>query len=260
MCFVMEKIKLSKVEHKKKIGQQCPRIKPNISQDCFFCDEEGQIIGFYLRNLPKKAAKYAEIADIELRSNRVPKSEMRRSSGVGAASKDVRQYSTIIGSVPPKPNMRRNYKSRSSVHNKNSASDFIKAMLLLCRESERLIQELTPDLYANQVQAISTTPEKWRFGKLFTSSISNYNIPAPFHIDKGNLINTVNVIITKRKQSSGGNLHVPDYDATIDQVDNSMLVYPAWRNMHGVTPIEPLQEGGYRNSLIFYPLKAFTEE
>jgi hypothetical protein len=36
-----------------------------------------------------------------------------------------------------------------------------------------------------------------------------------------------------------------------------MLVYPAWRNVHGVTPIIPLKEGGYRNSLVFYPLKAF---
>jgi len=40
----------------------------------------------------------------------------------------------------------------------------------------------------------------------------------------------------------------------------SMLVYPAWRNLHGVTPITPTHDGGYRNSLIFYPLKAFFNE
>ena len=55
----------------------------------------------------------------------------------------------------------------------------------------------------------------------------------------------------------GGCLNVPDYNATFEQADNSMLVYPAWRNVHGVTPIKPIAEGGYRNSLIFYPLKAF---
>jgi hypothetical protein len=43
----------------------------------------------------------------------------------------------------------------------------------------------------------------------------------------------------------------------MDSSDNSMLVYPAWRNVHGVTPIVPTHEGGYRNSLVFYPLKAF---
>jgi len=36
-----------------------------------------------------------------------------------------------------------------------------------------------------------------------------------------------------------------------------MLVYPAWRNVHGVTPITATHDGGYRNSLVFYPLKAF---
>ena len=84
-------------------------------------------------------------------------------------------------------------------------------------------------------------------------------IPAPFHIDNANLKNCVNVIITKRLNSKGGNLHVPDYNATFDSCNNSMLVYPAWKNIHGVTPIIPTHEGGYRNSLIFYPLKAFKK-
>jgi ParB-like chromosome segregation protein Spo0J len=56
---------------------------------------------------------------------------------------------------------------------------------------------------------------------------------------------------------SGGDLHVPDYGATIGQEDNSILVYPAWRNVHAVTPIIPTHKDGYRNSLVFYPLKAF---
>jgi hypothetical protein len=67
----------------------------------------------------------------------------------------------------------------------------------------------------------------------------------------------VNVIICKKHNSKGGDLHVPDYNATIGQQDNSILVYPAWRNVHGVTPIIPIHKDGYRNSLIFYPLKAF---
>jgi hypothetical protein len=102
--------------------------------------------------------------------------------------------------------------------------------------------------------------EKWRFGRLFTSSISNYNISAPFHRDAGNLIDCVNVIIAKKRHATGGNTTVPDYGATMDSCDNSMLVYPAWRNVHGVTPIIPLAEGGYRNSLVFYPLKAFLND
>ena len=132
-------------------------------------------------------------------------------------------------------------------------------MLLACKESEDLIREITPSIFDNQLAIINEkVPPKFRFGKLFTSSISNFNIPAPFHRDAGNLEGCVNVIIAKKKNARGGNTTVPDYGATVDSRDNSMLVYPAWRNVHGVTPIVPTQEGGYRNSLVFYPLKAFN--
>jgi len=170
----------------------------------------------------------------------------------------VLQYSTIIGSVPPKPHMRRVYPTVSSVHNVPTARTFIKAMLLSCKECEKLIKEIAPTIYEKQIKLIEeNVPEKWRFSKMFTSSISNYNISAPFHRDNGNIKGCVNVIITKRFASEGGNLNVPDYGATMDSSDNSMLVYPAWKNVHGVTPIVALKEGGYRNSLVFYPLKAF---
>jgi hypothetical protein len=131
-------------------------------------------------------------------------------------------------------------------------------MLMLALESEKLIAEILPQQYQTQVDLFKHVPEKWKFGNLFTSSISNYNISASFHRDIGNIVGAVNVIVCKRLNSKGGDLHIPDYDATIGQEDNSILVYPAWRNVHGVTPIIPTFEGGYRNSLVFYPLKAFV--
>jgi len=131
-------------------------------------------------------------------------------------------------------------------------------MLLLAKESEALIKEILPEQYEAQKKLFEQVNKKWQFGNLWTSSISNYNISAPFHRDTGNIVGAVNVIITKRLNAKGGNLHVPDYNATMDSANNSILVYPAWKNIHGVTPITPTHEGGYRNSLIFYPLKAFV--
>lgn len=258
----MKQVELIKIPHNIKVGDVCGHIEPNITEDTLFI-EDGKVIGFYLKdigNYSKKAEAFADLADRELRSKNVPKSTMKRSSGFadGNSDKEVLQYSTIIGSVPPKPHMRRPYPTISSVHSKKSAHNFIKAMLMLCRESEAIIKELTPEIYANQKRIIEENiAAKWRFGDLFTSSISNYNISAPFHIDAGNLIGCVNVIIAKKQNATGGNTTIPDYAATVDSCDNSMLVYPAWRNVHGVTPIVPTFEGGYRNSLVFYPLKAF---
>lgn len=258
----MKKIELTPIPHNVKVGDQCGQITPNITEDCIFT-YEGQPIGFYMRSLTDKGQQLANIANHELRSKNVPKTMMdrKRPDGLDENGKKkylvVSQYSTIIGSVPPKPHMRRPYPTISSVHGVKSAQTFIKAMLMLCKESEGIIRDIMPEQYEAQKKLLERTDKKWRFGELFTSSISNYNIPAPFHRDAANIIGAVNVIITKRENSIGGNLNIPDYGATIDQCDNSILVYPAWRNMHGVTPIEPTKEGGYRNSLVFYPLKSF---
>jgi hypothetical protein len=259
----MKRLELQAIEHGVKIGPVCPDIEPNVTEDCFFL-ADGKVIGFYMRQLPSTIAKIADIADHELRSERVPKQVMARKTRKGTRADGkgdydvIEQYSTIIGSVPPKPHMRRTWATRSSVHGVKSATNFIKAMNMLCKLSEELIKSTAPNLYEQQMEAMKDVPSKWRFGTMFTSSISNYNIPAPYHQDRGNIKNTCNVIITKRRNSKGGNLHVPDYNATIDQCDNSILVYPAWRNVHGVTPIRPTHDDGYRNSLVFYPLKAFV--
>ena len=264
----MEKRKLNKIEliqlkHERKIGEACEYIEPNITEDCIFY-ADGQPIGFYLTKMPEKMCKLADLANTELQTKSVPKTEMQRpkmlgfdENGKGIVDRSCKQYSTILGSIPPKPHMRRPYPTLSSVHSVKSSRIFIKAMLMLAKESEQLIKEILPQQYEQQIELFKDVPTKWKFGNLFTSSISNFNISAPFHKDNGNIIGAVNVIICKQKNAKGGDLHIPDYNATIGQVDNSILVYPAWKNVHGVTPIIPTFEGGYRNSLIFYPLKAF---
>jgi len=268
----MKKIELIQKEHNIKIGQKCPTIEPNITEDCLFTSN-GKIIGFYIRNIgdySEKALKLVELANKEFNSKNVPKSNMNRLSAVKGMLKtewigsgkvaEVTQMSALLGSIPPKPMVRRPYPTISSVHSVKTAQTFIKAMVGLAVESENIIKQLAPELYNKQLEIFKNVIPEYKFGNLFTSSISNYNISAPYHRDVGNIPNTVNVIITKRLNSKGGNLHVPDYDATIDQCNNSMLVYPAWRNIHGVTPIIPTFEGGYRNSLVFYPLKAFLNK
>lgn len=260
----MKRIDLIQVAHSRKIGEVCEYLEPNVTEDSIFY-ADGEPIGFYLTKMPEKMCQLANLANKEFNSNNVPKTSMDRKptdgydeeKGVYKYKNVVKQMSAILGSVPPKPHMRRPYPSMSRVHENKQSQTFIKAMLLLVKESEQLIKEILPEQYERQVELFKDVPEKWRFGNLFTSSISNYNISAPLHKDTGNIVGSVNVIICKKLNSKGGDLHVPDYGATIGQQDNSILVYPAWRNIHGVTPIIPTHEGGYRNSLVFYPLKAF---
>lgn len=264
----MKRIDLIPVEHQTKIGDNCPYIVPNIIEDCVFY-ADGEPIGFYLSQMTERACQLADLANQEFNSKAVPKTEMSRGPQGNKQEKIERlkngvqlvtQMSTILGSVAAKPHMRRPYHSMSSVHQVKSARTFIKAMLALALESEKIIKEILPNQYERQLELFQQVPKQWKFGNLFTSSISNYNISAPFHRDTANIKGAVNVIICKKHNANGGDLHIPDYNATIGQQDNSMLVYPAWRNVHGVTPIIQTHEGGYRNSLIFYPLAAFIEK
>lgn len=261
----MKRVDLIQVKHEVKIGDKCPYIEPNITEDCIFY-LDGEPIGFYLTKMPEKMCKLADLANSELRSGKVPVTinsgriltdGYDEKTGKGKYIWNTQQKSCIIGSVAPKAHLRRPYPTISSVHSNKKAQTFIKAMLLLAKESEQLIKEILPKQHEQQIELFKDVPEKWRFGNIFTSSISNYNIAADFHLDRANIVGAVNVIICKKHNSKGGDLHVPDYNATIGQQDNSILVYPAWKNIHGVTPIIPIHEGGYRNSLVFYPLKAF---
>jgi len=254
----MKTIELVPIEHSYKIGDQPVEKKPTFKGDAFFT-QNGEPVGFYIERVPARLKQLTDIADYELNSKRVPKSLMKRSSSL--IGNPVLQHSCIIGSIPPKPHMRRSYATRSSVHSVKTADAFVKAMTMAGKEALSIIEMVSTDLYETHKTAVEEkVPEEWRFCDLFTSSISNFNIAAAIHRDNLNVKGALNVIITKRRNSKGGNLFLPDYDTTINCANDSMLVYPAWRNMHGVTPIVPTHKGGYRNSLVWYALDAFKDQ
>ena len=264
----MKRMDMEFKEHKTRIGDNCPHLNPSITEDTiFYVDDEP--VGLYIKTLKGDIKKFLDIANAEFRGDNVPKSLMERADVImfqrehGITRKQSReftttQYSTVLGSMVPKTFMMRPYPSISAVHQSESAETFVKAMLLACKESEAIMEKELPSIYHKQKELINdNTPAKWRFGNLFTSSISNYNISAKFHRDNLNLKGCVNVIMTKRFDSKGGYLHIPDYDITIECADNSMIIYPAWKNVHGVTPIEVGSSNGYRNTFIFYALRGF---
>lgn len=261
----MNKLLLNKIEHTFKVGNQCEYIEPTVYEDTLLYDGD-ELIGFYIKIKDKKTIDLLNLANHLFKSDDVPKAEMQRpkmmgydENGKGIIDRSCKQYSTILGSIVAKPHMRRNYPNISSVHSIESAKPFIKAMLMLCEKAEQTIKEIMPIQFEVQEELLKKIQSKWRFGTLFTSSISNYNIAAPYHRDTANISRTVNAIFTKRLNAKGGCLNVPDYGATFEQADCSLLVYPAWRNIHGVTPIISKTDNGYRNSLIFYPLSGFEK-
>lgn len=263
----MKTVVLRKVKHGFKFGDRPVERPANLSEDSLFVNEEGRPVGFFVLKPPDTLAKLMNVAEHEIHSDRVPKQRMDRKRGVnGEKNRNgtykyeiVTQWSVTCGSVAPNARMRRPYPNKSALYNVPTAKRFRAAMLRAAQESGQLIEAVSPELFRQHTKAMEPIPEKWRFGQHFTSSISNYNIAAPIHIDKLNVRGALNVIICKRRNSRGGNLFVPDYDVTFAQADGSILVYPAWANLHGVTPIIPTEDGGYRNSHVFYSVTGFQD-
>ena len=99
-------VTLKLVQSPLKIGDQPGNIPPNIHESCILADPDGTPVGMFLKTLPDDLQNLVNIADAEIHTDRVPKSTMKRSSGLHNDSADVLQYSTILGSIPPKPHMR----------------------------------------------------------------------------------------------------------------------------------------------------------
>jgi hypothetical protein len=238
-----------------------------ITDDSFFYDG-GEEIGFFIKDIREysvKAGALLDIANSELMSKRVPKSGRMGGGGKGGALDKGGTgipfkvgTSAIIGATPPKPYLGRPYRSTSSLHNAPSAKVFIKSMICLSRETSKVFEAVSKTLYSKHCDSMSGVAKKWTLGKDWTSSVSNISCTVPVHSDKKNIVGTLNAIYCKRFGCTGGNIVLPDYGATIEQSSYSLLVYPAWRDLHGVSPIKK-NSGGYRNTLVFYSLSDFVD-
>ena len=255
-------------EHPFKIGSQVPpHLGANIHEDTLLVDTDGTVAGLFIKQMPEHLLKWATLVDRELRSDRVPKTVMDRMRPLPPGPNGerrcmrVKQYSAICGSLIAKPHMKRFYRKRSSVHRSRTADVFVTGMLKLGKEAFEFASSLIPTLAASHQTLIDKEVNPmWKFTPHFTSTISNCNIAVDFHQDHANLKGAFNIIITKRKHALGGNIVVPDYGLVFDQTDGSMLVYPAWRNLHGVTPIRTTHPAGYRNTHVWYALNQLQDE
>jgi hypothetical protein len=86
----MKHVELVQIPHCVKIGDVCGDIEPNVTENTLFLFE-GAPVGFYIKELTGKIKQLADVANAELLSDRVPKSEMRRSSGMRDSEFEVKR-------------------------------------------------------------------------------------------------------------------------------------------------------------------------
>jgi hypothetical protein len=58
-----------------------------------------------------------------------------------------------------------------------------------------------------------------------------------------------------RRGVRGGHLHLPEYDLVVPCMDSTVTYFPGFTYVHGVTPMQRVNEDSYRISIVYYALK-----
>lgn len=122
------------------------------------------------------------------------------------------------------------------------------------------LRDVLPEVYEHDYQAVGAVLPEWRMTEdsLWTSGVINQSSALPYHRDGSNF-DTWSAMPVIRRGMEGGNLHMPEYDITINCRDGWALWFNGFRYVHGVTPMKPRTKDGYRYSIVFYAKKGMKD-
>jgi hypothetical protein len=105
----------------------------------------------------------------------------------------------------------------------------------------------------DETQAQRVHP-RWRLGasEPWSSAVVNRTVALPYHRDSYRLP-VWSAMPILRRGMSGGHLHLPEYATTLPCRDGWAVFFPGYALVHGVTPMRPTREGGYRITVVYYP-------
>lgn len=128
-----------------------------------------------------------------------------------------------------------------------------KVLCEMGRLLNRIYEEFAPDTAAAHSEALKAVLPEWMIpGTRFTSGIVNNSNTLPYHYDSGNHENVFSCMVVFRKLCDGGNLHLPEFNASFLIEDHSFFLFDGQALLHGVTPMKLLNKNGYRYSVVYY--------
>lgn len=121
---------------------------------------------------------------------------------------------------------------------------------------ESIYEKYFPETYKEHLELSRKEILKdWRLsGGAFTSGIVNKNNRLKYHFDSGNFEGVLSNMVAFKKNCSGGYLHLPEYDCSLEIADNSLSVFDGQQILHGVSKFNA-GINGYRYSVVYYTLK-----
>lgn len=125
---------------------------------------------------------------------------------------------------------------------------------------QETLKSIFPDVWdADHATMSDSVLNDWRLGETtWTSGVINKSSSLPYHRDGFNFpVWTAMPVV--RRNMRGGYLHIPEYDVTVASRDGWAVFFPGYQLVHGVTPMEPTRDDGYRISVVFYALRGMKD-
>ena len=171
----------------------------------------------------------------------------------GSRSRGLPTRSRVFGYLP-RLTIRRDYCTITALAMENP-----KEHAIICQQAALVdshYRSVNPELHRRHSELVEKVLPDWRLpGSVFTSGIANYNNPLRYHYDAGNFKGVWSAMLVSKDGVGGGALAVPELGLCFAVPDNSLLMFDGQALLHGVTPIQGMEEGGSRHSVVFYSME-----
>lgn len=173
-------------------------------------------------------------------------------------AKTYRSKSQTFGYAPRRPLMKRESCRSSSIA--TDQPDLQAALDAVGARCERILRAADDDAYQASITGSSQVLDDWKMGEseLWTSGVINHTAQLPYHRDSFNFP-VWSAMPVLRRGTSGGRLHLPEYDLVLPCADQTASFFMGQELVHGVTPIQTRKKDGYRYSVVFYALKGMKD-
>ena len=212
-----------------------------INEDCMLTDTSGKILGVYITIPDEKTKLLREVV------KRIHYQTNRRTQGLTTTSR-------IFGYMP-RETIRKDYCSSTALARQSPKEHAVIAGF--ATTLSEYYQKTCPEMYAKHAAEVEANikPE-WKIqGTPFTSGIINKDNQLNYHFDRGNIKKVYSNMLAFKKHCKGGYLCMPEYRIALEIADNSCTFFDGQEILHGVTPFELIDQGGYRYTLVYYSLQ-----
>ena len=122
------------------------------------------------------------------------------------------------------------------------------------------LRDQLPEVFDNDMKILEQILPEWRMTEdsLWTSGVINQSSALPYHRDGSNF-DTWSAMPVIRRGMDGGDLHMPEWDITINCRDGWALWFNGHAHVHGVTPMKTRSKDGYRYSIVFYAKRGMKD-